>query len=143
MKTATREGLERELMESLDIREADNPVHAGFVEIFNAISNPKYNDRAMVEAVRYSVPGLSNSDDHNAKPGRGYTVLGIEPEENENIDDTVDAIKGAIKDGNIVSYNKEYTGFLEKLWIFMGKDVSAGHFGSVANRVGRVLKIKK
>lgn len=111
-----------------------------FVEIFNAISTPNYNDMAMVEAERYSVPGLSNSDDHNAKPGRGYTVLGIEPE--ESIDDTVDAIKGAIKEGNIVSYNKEYTGFLEKLWIFLGKDVSAGHFGPVADRVGRVLKLK-
>ena len=122
------EGNFRELSPELD-----------FVEIFNSLTSPENNYKAAQAALDCKRPGLSNSDDHNAKPGRGSTVLGINADK-ETL--RAEVIKMAIVQGKIIGYHQEYTPAWEKACIFVGKDFAGGHFGPALERIGRKLRRK-
>jgi predicted metal-dependent phosphoesterase TrpH len=111
---------------------------ADFIEIFNSLTCLPYNQRALQLSEKYNIPGLANSDDHNAKPGTAYTILSVKKA--ESIEDVAENIKEAIRNGSIKGYCQKYVSFLEKLWIFAGKNMLRGDFKPLADRTKRFMQ---
>ncbi|MCD4770894.1 hypothetical protein K8R30_00580 [archaeon] len=123
-------GADAETLERL-ARDAD------FVESFNSCSEKKYNDMATEFVKERGYVGLSNSDDHNGKPGRAHSILDVDLVGDLGKDSQ--AIKNAVMNGNVLGHHQSYTGFLEKVYVFVLKDVLRGDFKSSFDRVRRKL----
>jgi predicted metal-dependent phosphoesterase TrpH len=128
-------GVGREVLEKI----ADK---IDFIEIFNSLVDKKFNDMAFAAASRYNIPGLSNSDDHNAKPGKSYTVIELNLGEYRNIGRVARKIKDSIRHGMVIDYHQEYTPFMEKVWLFGIRELLDGNFDVVGARFKKYLKSK-
>jgi PHP family Zn ribbon phosphoesterase len=111
-----------------------------FVEIFNPLTKPEFNQQAKEFSERHDLPGISNSDDHNCKPGIVYTLMDITF--SEDLDEFAQNIKDSIVLDKINGQHIQYVPFSEKLRVFMIKEFLAGDFSAVADRTRRYFNRK-
>lgn len=111
---------------------------ADFIEVFNSLSEKEYNKMTEEFVRKNKLIGLSNSDSHDVKPGRAYTIL--DANLSENLEQTVESIKNSIKEEKILGHHQEYTGFFEKLYTFALRDIIVGDAKPAIDRIKRELQ---
>ncbi|MEA3248102.1 MAG: PHP-associated domain-containing protein [Nanoarchaeota archaeon] len=111
---------------------------ADFIEVFNSASKKEYNNMTRDFVRKHNLVGLSNSDSHDIKAGRAYTIF----DENltECLDENTSLIKDAIKNNKISGHHQEYTGFWEKVYTFALRDFLAGDPKPAIDRVKREIR---
>jgi hypothetical protein len=110
-----------------------------FVEIFNPLSKPEFNNAAKQAAKEYGLPGLCNSDFHDCKPARAYTTLDI----SYGIFDKVgERVKDAINKDRVINCHEEYVSTLGKVNTFIIQRLLNGDVRSVAGLFTEPFKKK-